>query len=110
MPGCRLLLILVISLTPIVRQSDAAGAESGGNAMQEYLVVGTVVWANAASASIAIRGTSLIGRLHLDVKSYHVKQPGALADLHPGDRITAVFSEKDRMLHRLRRIVQRNPH
>jgi hypothetical protein len=110
MSGCRLLLIFLASLTGLVQQSSAAGAESAGKTVQEYLIVGTVVWANAASASIAIRGTSLIGRLHIDVKSYHVKQPSALTDLHPGDRITAVFSEKDRMLHRLRRIVERGPY
>src|ERR1700733_8858456 len=76
---------------------------------REYLVVGTVVWASPGSSSLAIRGTSLIGRLHLQVKSYRVKQPGTLADLHPGDRITAEFSEKDGMLHRLRRILRRVP-
>ena len=108
MSGCRLLLIVLLSLTARVQQYGAGGVESAGKAIQEYLIVGTVVWANAASASITIRGTSLIGRLHLEVKSYHVKQPGALAELHPGDRVTAVFSEKDGMLHRLRRIVQRD--
>jgi hypothetical protein len=110
MSGCRLLPIVLVSLAALVQGAGTAEVESAGKAIQEYLVVGTVVWANAASASIAIRGTSLIGRLHLDVKSYHVKQPGALANLHPGDRITAAFSEKDRMLHRLRRIVPRDPH
>jgi hypothetical protein len=77
--------------------------------LQEYLVVGTVVWADPGSSSIAIRGTSLIGRLHLHVKSYRVKQAGALVGLHPGDRITAEFSEKDGLLHRLRRVLRRIP-
>ncbi len=86
--------------------SFAAQAQHG---VEEYLVAGTVVWANPASSSIAIRGTSLLGRLHLEVKSYRVKQPRALAGLHPGDRITAEFSMKDRMLHRVRRILRRIP-
>ncbi len=110
MSGRRLLPIALVLFTVVVRLPGAARAESGGKSVQEYLIVGTVVSANAATASIAIRGTSLIGRLHLAVKSYQVKQPSALWELHPGDRITAVFSEKDRMLHRLRRVVQRNPY
>lgn len=81
-------------------------AAQGQNGLREYLVVGTVVWASPGSSSIAIRGTSLVGRLHLQVRSYRVKQPGALAALHPGDKITAEFSEKDGMLHRLRRVLR----
>ncbi len=81
--------------------------DGSGTVIEEYLVLGTVVWANAATATIVIRGTTLIGRLHLQVKSYRVRQPGALIGLHPGDRITATFSEKDRMLHRLRLILPR---
>jgi hypothetical protein len=76
---------------------------------REFLVAGTVVWASPGSSSLAIRGRSLIGRLHLQVKSYRVKQPGALAGLHPGDRITAEFSERDGMLHRLRRVLRGVP-
>lgn len=87
----------------------ASLAAQAQHRLEDYLVVGTVVWAQPASSSIAIRGTSLIGRLHLQVKSYRVKQPGALVGLRPGDRITAEFSERDGMLHRLRRSLRRNP-
>lgn len=99
-----LLAVLLLAFT-----TEAWPAHAAENGLQEYLVVGTVVWANPGSSSIAIRGTSLVGRLHLQVKSFRVKQPGALVGLHPGDRITAEFSEKDGMLHRLRRILRRNP-
>ena len=109
-PRCFLLLIVLASFAARVQAAGGAEVESAGKAIQEYLVVGTVVWANAASASIAIRGSSLIGRLHLDVKVYHVRQPSAVAELHSGDRITAVFSEKDRTLHRVRRTFPRSPH
>lgn len=87
MSACRLLAILLVSF--------AAQAQ---HSIQEYLIVGTVVWTNPASSSIALRGTSLLGRLHFEVKSYRVKQPGALAGLHPGDRVTAELSQKDGML------------
>ena len=110
MSGSRILVMALVSLAVLGRPSSAAAAEAAGKSVREYLIVGTVVSINAATASVAIRGTSLVGRLHLDVKSYKVRQPSALLELHPGDRITAVFSEKDRMLHRLRRVVQRNPH
>jgi hypothetical protein len=98
MSGYRVLALLLVAFT--------AQAQHGN---QEFLVVGTVVWTNPASSSIAIRGTSLLGRLHLQVQSYRVKQPGTLAGLHPGDRITAEFSPRDGMLHRVRRVLRRNP-
>lgn len=93
--------VLAMLLVSLVAQAQ--------HGIQEFLVVGTVVWTNPNSSSIAIRGTSLLGRLHLQVESYRVKQAGALAGLHPGDRITAEFSQKDGMLHRLRRVLRRNP-
>jgi hypothetical protein len=99
------LFILATLMTAVVKPSVAAAGEPPEK-IQEYLIVGTVVWANAATASVAIRGTSLIGRLHVEVKSFQVRQPSALTGLRPGDHITAVFSEKDGMLHRLRRMGQ----
>lgn len=108
MPGRRSVLILIGLLAPLALPFSAPGDELTGKAIQEYLVVGTVVWTNAATASIAIRGTTLLGRLHFEVKSFHVKQPASIAGLHPGDRIMAVFSENDGMLHRLRRSAPRN--
>jgi hypothetical protein len=104
MQGCRILLILFVSLA-VQAQPAGTGIDGGGKVIEEYLVLGTVLWTNVATATIAIRGTTLIGRLHLRVKSYRVRQAGALIGLRPGDRITATFSEKDRMLHHLRRIL-----
>ena len=99
MPSYRMMIVLLVALTGQALQTDSREA-----AIDEYLVVGTVVWVHAGSSSIAIRGSSLLGHLHVGVKSYQVKQPIALVNLQPGDAITAVFSRKDGMLHRLRRV------
>jgi hypothetical protein len=104
MRSCRWEMVLLLALTALARQSVAVEIDSRESAINEYLIAGTVVWIHAGSSSIAIRGSSLLGHLHIGVKSYRVKQPRALADLHPGDAITAVFSGKDGMLHRLRRV------
>jgi hypothetical protein len=77
-------------------------AEAAESAAGEYLVLGTVVSVHPSSAAIVIREASLFGRLRFQVKSYKVQQPSALLALRPGDRIMAVYSKKDGMLHRLR--------
>jgi len=104
MPGCRLPIVLLLALTAQARQAVALQIDSRETAPVEYLVVGTVVWAHAGSSSIAIRGSGLLGYLRVRVKSYRVKQRSALLDLRPGDAVTAVFSQRDGMLHRLRRV------
>ena len=71
---------------------------------QERFVVGTVIGVNPELALVTIRGPDLLGRLRIRFQSYKVKQPFFLYSLKPGDRITAVFSTRDSMLHRLRRI------
>jgi hypothetical protein len=96
---CRLSAVLPIALTAELWPAHAAETE-----LQEYLVIGTVVWVHPGSSSISIRGASLPGRLRLQERAYQVKQPSALLDLHPGDKITAAFSRKDGMLHRLKRL------
>jgi hypothetical protein len=96
MPSYRLMIVLLLALS--------ASADFQETAPAEYLVVGTVVWVHAGSSSIAIRGSGLLGHLRVSVKSYQVKQASALLNLRPGDAITAVFSRKDGMLHRLRRV------
>jgi hypothetical protein len=103
MSSCSLLIVLLLALTAQARQAVALEANSRQATPVEYLVAGTVVWAHAGSSSIAIRGTGLLGYLRIRVRSYRVKQPGTLLDLRPGDAVTAVFSRKDGMLHRLRR-------
>jgi hypothetical protein len=102
MPRCRLPILLLLALTAQAQawQADAP-RETAPN---EYLVVGTVVWAHAGASSIAIRGPGLLGYLRIRVRSYRVKQSSSLVDLRPGDAVTAVFSRRDGMLHRLRRV------
>ena len=91
--------VLLVALAAAGSSTRASETE-----LQEYLVIGTVVWVHPGSSSISIRGASLLGRLRLEEKSYRVRQPSALLDLHPGDKITAAFSRKDGMLHRLKRL------
>jgi|ERR1035438_1683681 hypothetical protein len=100
MPGRRLLFALFVMLTAQAWLAEARAAD----APAEYLVFGTVVWARAGDSSLALRGSSLLQHLRVRVTSYRMKQPSNLLDLRPGDAVTAVFSTKDGMLHRLRRV------
>lgn len=98
------MIVLLLALVAPARNAFALQIDSRETAPNEYLVVGTVVWVHAGSSSIAIYGSGLLGHLRVSVKSYQLKQPSALLNLQPGDAITAVFSRKDGMLHRVRRV------
>jgi hypothetical protein len=99
-----MLVVLLLVLFTEIQSAGAQQRDSREVALNEYLVVGTVIWTHAGSSSIAVRGSSLLGYLRLRVHTYQVKQPSALVDLRPGDAITAVFSKRDGMLHRVRRV------
>lgn len=75
----------------------------------ESLVFGIVISTDPATSLLTIRTANLLGRLHIETKSYHVKQRSALAGLHSGGRITAVLSLKDGLLHRLTRVRTAKP-
>jgi hypothetical protein len=97
--------MLLLALTALTDQAQAWQADAPHETSpNEYLVVGIVVWAHAGASSIAIRGSSLLGYLRIRERSYRVKQPISLVGLRPGDAVTAVFSRRDGMLHRLRRV------
>jgi hypothetical protein len=98
------LTLLLLMLSAQVGSAVPSQRDETGTAISEYLVAGTVVWVHASSSSIAIRGSNLLGHLRVRVRFYRVKQPGALLDVRPGDAITAVFSTRDGMLHRLRHV------
>src|ERR1700722_14861958 len=102
MPNCRVPIVLLLGLFVQAGQAVPEQIDSLETAPSEYLVAGTVVWVHAGSSSLALRGTGLLGNLRIRVRSYRVKQSSALVDLRPGDAITAVFSRRDGMLHRLR--------
>jgi hypothetical protein len=104
MPSWRFVMVLLLALTAQARDVDTLRIDASETAPNEYLVVGTVVWAYAGSSSIAIRGSGLLGYLRIRVRAYRVKQASALLDLRPGDAVTAVYSRRDGMLHRLRRV------
>jgi hypothetical protein len=73
----------------------------------EVLVVGIVLAAYPADALLTIRQANLLGNLRFETRSYRVKQGSSLAGLRSGDRITAVLSAKDRMLHQVTRLRNR---
>jgi hypothetical protein len=100
----RMLVVLLLLLFAEVQPAAAQQVDSHEVALNEYLVVGTVIWTHTGSSSIAVRGSSLLGYLRVRVPTYQVKQPSALVGLRPGDAITAVFSKRDGMLHRVRRV------
>ena len=101
---CRFLMVVLLALTAQNRPANAQELAANEATPNEYLVVGTVVWAHAGSSSIAIRGSGLLGYLRIRERAYRVKQASALLDLRPGDAVTAVFSRRDGMLHRLRHV------
>jgi hypothetical protein len=80
-----------------VRPEEVSGYE-------ERLVLGTVVTVKAERSLITIRESDLLGHLRIRFKCYQVKHPFLLYGLRRGDKISAVFSAKDSMLHRLRRV------
>ncbi|HEY3824076.1 MAG TPA: hypothetical protein VGL82_05930 [Bryobacteraceae bacterium] len=98
------MIVILVALTANIPDASAQQIDSHESAPIEYLVAGTVIWADAGSSSVVIRGSDLLGHLHIRVKSYRVKQANALIDLRPGDTITAIFSRRDGMLHRLKRV------
>ena len=104
MPSRRFVMVLLLALSAQARYASAERIDASETTPTEYLVAGTVVWASAGSSSIAIRGSGLLGYLRIRVRAYRVKQASALLDLRPGDAVTAVFSRRDGMLHRVRRV------
>ena len=81
--------MLLLALTA---QAWQAGAPRE-TAPNEYLVVGTVVWAHAGDSSIAIRGPGLLGHLRMRVRSYRVKQPSVLLGYGPAMPSPRCFRE-----------------
>jgi hypothetical protein len=71
------------------------------------VVQGTVMAVNSEMSAITLRQSNLLGLLRITFKSYRVKQPMSLSGLRSGDRVTAVLSNSDGMLHRLRRVRNR---
>jgi hypothetical protein len=105
MPNYRMMIVLLLALAAPPPHGVAFQINSRETVLIEYLIVGTVVWVHTGpSSSIGVRGSGLLGHLRVSVKSYKVKQSNALLTLQPGDAITAVFSRKDGMLHRVRRV------
>ena len=95
-----LLAALMVSMTIQAAPQPGKTADD----LDERPVVGTVIGANPRTSVITIRESDLLGRLRLRLRSYKVKQTMLLNELQTGDKITAVFSARDGLLHRLRRV------
>ena len=101
MTKCCLLPVLVLSVT---LQAAPARHQESADGFGERLVVGTVVAVQPDRSLLTIRESDLWGHLRIRSNSYQVKQPFLLYGLRQGDRISAVFSTKDGMLYRVRRV------
>jgi hypothetical protein len=95
-------LLPILALSAMLQAAPAPPQESA-DGFRERLVVGTVVAINAELSLITIRESDLFSRLRIRYKAYRVKQPFLLYGLRRGDRVTAVFADRDNLLHRLRR-------
>jgi hypothetical protein len=98
----RTLRVLAAICISLVFAPEKCRAEAAPNSLEEHLVLGTVVSVNPGDRAIVIREANLFGQLRFQVRSYQVKQPSSLLGLRNGDKIMAVYSKKDGLLHRLR--------
>ena len=96
-----LLPVLVLSVR---LQAAPATLPVSPDGFTERLVLGTVVAVQPERSLITIRESDLLGRLRIRFKCYQVKQSFLLYGLRQGDKISAVFSTNDGMLHRVRRV------
>jgi hypothetical protein len=106
--ACIVMTAVLVCMCPVAASSPAPIHVANPQAT-EFLVFGIVIATDPAASLLTIRQANLLGRLHIETKSYHVKQRSSLADLHSGDRITAVFSTRDGLLHRLTRVRTAKP-
>ena len=95
----KLCLLPILALSVTMQASPAEPQASTDN-FRGAFGLGTVVAVQAERSLLTLRESDLWGHLRIRFKSYQVKQPFLLYGLHPGDKITAVFSTKDSMLHR----------
>ena len=92
-----LALSVTLQAAPVRQQELADG-------FMERLVLGTVVAVQPEQSLLTIRESDLLGHLRIRFKCYQVKQSLLLYGIRRGDKISAVFSTKDGMLHRVRRV------
>jgi hypothetical protein len=96
-------LLPVLALT-VTLQAAPGPPLASADGFRESSVLGTVVAVRPERALLTVRESDLWGHLRIRFKSYQVKQPLLLYGLRPGDKISAIFSTKDSMLHRVRRV------
>jgi Cu/Ag efflux protein CusF len=75
----------------------------------EFPVSGLVVSVDTAASKVIIRPATLLGTMRIETITYRVRQAISLNGIRPGDRVSAVFSTRDGMLHRVRRVIGGDP-
>jgi hypothetical protein len=96
-------LLPILALSVTMEAAPARFQETPGG-FGERLVLGTVVAVQPDRSLLTIRESDLLGHLQIRFKCYQVKQPFLLYGLRQGGKISAVFSTRDSMLHRVRRV------
>ena len=99
----RLCLLPLLAISVTLGATPATLQETP-DGFGERLVLGTVVAVQPERSLVTIRESDLWGHLRIRFKCYQVKQSFVLYGLRQGDKISAVFSTKDSMLHRVRRV------
>ena len=97
MKGRALKLILIATALCWAFALPAGAAGSAGR-----VILGTVV--AVQPPRVTLRLPNLLGYMRVRVRTYKVQRPASLEGLKPGDRIRAVISDSDGLLHRVRRI------
>ncbi len=99
----KVCLLSILALSATLQAAHVKPIESA-DGYRENLIVGTVVAVKPELALITIRESDLLGHLRIRFKCYQVRQPFLLNGLHVGDKVSAVLSSRDNMLHRVRRV------
>jgi hypothetical protein len=99
----KVCLLPILALSVSLQAARMHSLESS-DGYRERFVSGTVVAVKPELSLITIREPDLLGHLRLRFKSYHVRQSSVLDHLQAGDKIRGVFSSRDSMLHRVRRV------
>jgi len=93
------LLAMIFALTTLAptgchKSADGGGTASGGSAaaaanVKVYKLRGKVLRTDAASGELTVNHEAIAGFMEAMTMPYKLKDPAVLAQLHPGDLITA---------------------
>jgi hypothetical protein len=95
---------ILLALAPASMHGGAANGPLYATAENQLAVGGIVISVDVVTSRLVIRPSSLLGVMRIEARAYRVRQPIGLIGLKPGDRVSAIYSAKDDMLHRVRRV------